>query len=61
MVNWRGYICHKCMCSGVAQISGQLEEGVESVYHGYIFILLYMTLMWCSGVAQVYGHLEQEG
>ena len=34
---------------------------MESVYHGYICILLYMTLMWCSGVAQIYDQLEEVG
>ena len=46
-------------CSGVAQIYGQLEEGVESVYPWYMCILLYMTLMQCSGVAQIYAQLEE--
>ena len=46
-------------CIGFPGIYAQLEEGVESVYHGYMCILLYMTLMQCSGVAQIYGQLEE--
>ena len=56
-----GSVCHGYMCiwlymtlmqcSGVAQIYGQLEEGVGSVCHGYMCILLYMKLIQCSGVA----------
>ena len=38
-------------CSGVAEIYGQMEEGVESVCHRYMCIVMYMTLIWCSGVA----------
>ena len=37
-------------CSGVAYIYCQLEEGVWSVCHRYMCILLYMKLMQC-GVA----------
>ena len=39
-------------CSGVAEIYGQLEEGVGSVCHGYMCILLiYESYLQCSGVA----------
>ena len=38
-------------CSGVAEIYGQLDEGMGSVCHGYMCILLYMKVVWCSGVA----------
>ena len=32
---------------------------MESVYPGYMCILLYMTLMQCSGIAQIYAQLEE--
>ena len=32
---------------------------LASVYHGYMCILQYMTLIWCSGVAHIYAHLEE--
>ena len=38
-------------CDGVAEIYGQLEEGVGPVYHGYMCILLYVKLIGCNGVA----------
>ena len=54
-----GSVCHESMCillygkliqcSGVAEIYGQLEEGVELVCHGYMCILLFVKLIWCSG------------
>ena len=31
-------------CSGVPEIYGQLAEGVGSVCHGYLCILLYLNL-----------------
>ena len=51
-----GYVCillymNLMQCSGVAEIYGQMEEGVESVCHRYMCIVMYMTLIWCSGVA----------
>ena len=36
-------VLHTSMCC--------LEEGVGSVCHGYMCILLYMKLIGCSGVA----------
>ena len=32
-----------------------------SVCHGYMCILLYVTLIWCSGFPEIYGQLEEEG
>ena len=59
MVHW-GSICHGYMCillymkliwcSGVAEIYGQLEEGMGSVCHGYMYIFLYVQMIWCSVV-----------
>ena len=46
-------------CSGVAYIYCQLEEGVGSVCHGYMCILLYMKLMQCRGLSEIYGQLEE--
>ena len=36
-------------CSGIAYIYCALEEGVESICHGYMCIVLYMKLIWCNG------------
>ena len=37
------------------------RRGKGSVCHGYMCILLYMTLIWCSGFPQIYGQLEWGG
>ena len=60
-----GSVCHGYMCillymkvvwcSGVAEIYGQLDEGMGSVCHGYRFILLYVELIQCSGFPEVYA------
>ena len=39
-------------------MSGQLEEGVGSVCHGYMCNLPYVQLIWCSDVAKIYGQLD---
>ena len=54
------YIC-QVWCSIIQGIYAQLEEGVGSVCHGYMFILLDMKLMWCSGFPEIYAHLEGVG
>ena len=36
-----------------------IREGVGSVCHGYMCILLYMKLMQCSDVVYYYGQLEE--
>ena len=56
-----GSVCHGYMCillymkvvwcSGVAEIYGQLDEGMGSVCHGYMCILLSVKLICCSDVA----------
>ena len=45
-------------CNGFPEIYGQLEEGVGSICHGYICILLYMKLMQCNGFPEIYAQLE---
>ena len=45
-------------CNGFPEIYGQLEEGVGSICHGYICILLYMKPMWCNGFPEIYAQLE---
>ena len=34
-------------------------EGVGSVSHGYMCILLYVKLIWCSGFPEIYAQLEE--
>ena len=41
-------------CSGFAEIYARLEEGVESVCHGYICILLDVNLIWCNDIPEIY-------
>ena len=41
------------------EIYAWLEEGVGSVCHGYMCILLYMKLIWCSGFPGIYAQLEE--
>ena len=36
-------------------------ERLESVCHGYMYILLYMKLIWCSGFPEIYGQLRGGG
>ena len=55
------YILQFMQCSGVAYIYGQLEEGVGSVCHGYMCILLYVKLLQCSGFPEIYAKLEEGG
>ena len=44
-------------CSGVPEIYGQLAEGVGSVCHGYLCILLYLNLF---GVVVLHRSLVDE-
>ena len=30
-----------------------------SVFHGYMYILLYIKLIWCSGFTEIYPLLEE--
>ena len=46
-------------CNGFAEIYAQLEEGVESICHGYMCIVLYMQLIWCNGFPDIYAQLEE--
>ena len=56
------YIYLKCIwCSGFPKIYAQLEEGVGSICHGYMCIVLYVILIWCSGIPEIHGHLEEGG
>ena len=50
----------KCIwCSGFPEICAQLKEGVASVWHWYMCILLYVKLTVCSDVAYIYAQLEE--
>ena len=40
-------------CNGFPEIYGQLEEGVGSICHGYMCIVLYMKPMWCNGFPEI--------
>ena len=62
MVNWMGdtsafrtcafyYMCNLFGVGDFPEIYAQLEEGVGSVCHGYMCILLYVKLILCSCVA----------
>ena len=46
-------------CNGFPEIYARLEEGMGSICHGYMCIVLYiyMKLMWCNGFAQIYVRL----
>ena len=46
-------------CSGFQRSMLNLEEGVGSVCHGYMCILLFMKLIWHSGFPEIYAQLEQ--
>ena len=46
-------------CSGFPKMYAWLDEGVGSVCHGYMCILLYMKLLWCSGFSEIYAWLEE--
>ena len=35
------------------------EEGVGSICHGYMCIVLYVKLMWCTGFPEIYAQLEE--
>ena len=48
-------------CSGFLEIYVQLKEGLGSVCHGYMCILLYMKLICCSGFPEIYAQLEEGG
>ena len=48
-------------CSGFAEIYAQLEEGVRSVCHEYMCLLLYMKLTRCNGFPEIYAQLEEGG
>ena len=48
-------ICH----NGFPKIYTQLQEGVGSICHGYICIVLYMKCMWCNGFPDTYARLEE--
>ena len=61
LVNWNWGALDMCIllyvkliwCSGIPQISGQLEEW----WPCYMCILLYVKLLWCSGIPCIYGQL----
>ena len=46
-------------CNGFVEIYAQLEEGLESICHGYMCIVLYMQLIWCDGFPDIYARLEE--
>ena len=46
-------------CNGFPEIYAQLEEGVQSMCHGYMCIVQYMKLMWCHGFAEIYAQLKE--
>ena len=36
----------------------QLEEGVGSIFYGYMCIVLCMKLLWCNGFPEIYAQLD---
>ena len=46
-------------CNGFPEMYGGLEEGVGSICHGYMCIVLYMKLIWCNDFLQIYARLEE--
>ena len=54
------YIYMKLICcNGFSEIYAQLEEGVGSICHGYMCIVLYMQLILCNGFAEIHAQLEE--
>ena len=54
------YVYMKLMwCNSFPEIYAQLEEGVGSICHGYICIVLYMKLIWCNSFPEIYAQLEE--
>ena len=54
------YIYQKLMwCNGFPEIYAGLEEGVRSICHGFMCIVLYMNLIWCNGFPEIYGQLGE--
>ena len=47
------YIWNLFWCNRFPEMYSQLEEGVRSICHAYLCILLYLKLIWCSGVALI--------
>ena len=47
-------------CNGFPEIYARLKEGVGSVCHGYMCIVLYIyiKLIWCNGFSEIYAHSE---
>ena len=56
-------LCYICNFYGVMvfQIYARLEEGVGSICHRYMCIVLYiyMKLLWCHGFPQNYAQMEE--
>ena len=48
-------------CSAFPEIYAQLQEGLGSMCHKYMWILLCMILIWCSGFPEIYAQLEDGG
>ena len=46
-------------CIGFSEISAQLEEGLGSICHRYMCIVLYMKMIWCNGFPEIYAQLEE--
>ena len=46
-------------CNGFSEIYARLEEGMGSVCHGYMCILLYVEVIGCSGFPEIYPQLEE--
>ena len=74
MLNWqmgRGQyaIVYMCIvlymkliwCTDFPKIYARLEEGVGSICHRYMCIVLYiyMKLIWCTGFPKIYAQLEE--
>ena len=44
--------------NGFPEIYAPLEEGVRSICHGYMCIVLYMKPNWCNGVPEIYAGIR---
>ena len=61
MWQWHCAIYEIISCNGFTEMYGQLEEGVGSICHGYMCIVLYMKLIWCNGFSEISARLEEWG
>ena len=45
----------RCAKFGVSVLKASMLNWAVSICHGYMCIVLYMTLIWCNGFAEIYA------